>query len=68
MTTQHTHQVIFGRKVDGCPRCEELKAGAVPVQGWGANKRSQEQKLLSAIRNHDCTKSRCGGVCTAFDW
>ena len=68
MTTQHTHQVIFGRKVAGCPRCDELKAGAAPVRGWGYYKKLNEQRTLQAIRAHDCKRSGCGPVCTAFDW
>ena len=32
VTTKHNHQVLFGRKVDGCLRCEELKAGVAPVK------------------------------------
>jgi hypothetical protein len=28
MTTQHNHAPRFGRKFDGCPRCDELKADA----------------------------------------
>lgn len=68
MTTQHTHQVIFGRKVDGCPRCNELKAGAKPVQGWGSFRKAMEAQRIAEIRSHDCKKSGCGPVCTAFDW
>ena len=33
-TTPHSHAVVFGRKVDGCPRCQELAAGAPVVKGW----------------------------------
>ena len=28
---EHTHGPKFGKRVDGCPRCEELKAGAKPI-------------------------------------
>ena len=68
MTTSHTHQVAFGRKVDGCPRCDELKAGAAPVRGWGYLRKIQDANHLQAIRAHNCKVSRCGPVCTAFDW
>lgn len=68
MTTKHNHQVVFGRKVDGCPRCEELKNGAKPIQWAGSLRKIQEAKTLMEIRNHDCKKSGCGPVCTAFDW
>jgi hypothetical protein len=78
MATKHTHAVVFGRKVDGCPRCAELLAGAEPVRGWGSQwsykagryitKAEQLQERLAEIRNHDCKVSRCAIVCTAFDW
>jgi hypothetical protein len=64
MATKHTHPVVFGRKVDGCPRCEELKAGAEPIR-W--NVRSEASRMAE-IRAHNCKASRCGPVCTAFDW
>lgn len=62
-TTKHTHTVVFGRKVDGCPRCEELKAGAAPVV-WN---RSNDYARKIEIRRHVCTP-RCGPVCTHGDW
>jgi len=31
-TTSHNHQVLFGRKVVGCPRCSELSIG-MPAKG-----------------------------------
>lgn len=68
MTTKHNHQVIFGRKEDGCPRCFELKMGAPAVQGWGAMRKAAERMRCEAIRKHNCQVSRCGPVCTAFDW
>lgn len=68
MTTKHDHAPNFGRHVDGCPRCAELKAGAAPVV-WAWNSRQREEAArLAAIRAHDCKASRCGPVCTAFDW
>jgi hypothetical protein len=68
MTTLHSHLVVFGRRVAGCPRCAELAAGAPPVRGWGYRTKIEEAKRLAAIRAHDCKASRCGPVCTAFDW
>jgi len=68
MNTQHTHQVIFGRKVSGCPRCAELLAGAKPIMGWGARRKQEEADTIRAIRSHNCKTSGCGPVCTAFDW
>ena len=58
----------FGRKTAGCPRCDELLAGSKPIAGWGDHKRMWEAQTLRAIQSHDCVKSNCGSVCTAFDW
>ena len=81
-TTKHTcGGPAFGRLTVGCPRCDELRAGAAPVR-WNLSgeygvrngrvvELTREQaalRLSQAIRNHDCAKSRCGPVCTAFDW
>jgi hypothetical protein len=63
MTTSHSHGPNFGRKVDGCGRCDELKDGAEPVR-W--NKRHEVP--LSEIAAHDCRQSGCGPVCTAYQW
>ena len=68
MTTQHTHQVVFGRKVAGCPRCVELAAGAKPVTGWGAQKRQFQAMAIRDIRSHDCRQSGCSVVCTFGDY
>jgi hypothetical protein len=84
-TTRHTcGGPAFGRLTPGCPRCDELAAGAAPVQwaGCGPRKRCttpgcggyvERGEYAAAcrscqIRAHDCTASRCGTVCTAFDW
>lgn len=68
MATKHTHPVVFGRKVDGCPRCAELANGAEPVK-WNITRRLEiEAEQLRAIRNHDCKKSGCGPVCTFGEW
>ena len=61
-------KMSFGRKDPSCPRCQELLKGAPVRHGWGHAKKVQEQRLIAAIRNHDCKKSNCGIVCTAFDW
>jgi hypothetical protein len=68
MTTKHNHQLVFGRKEAGCPRCEELKAGVAPVRWSGVDRKKEQEQLMAAIRAHDCVKSRCGVVCTAFQW
>jgi len=71
-TTKHTcnggEGPTFGRKTAGCPRCDELLAGAKPVQ-WGASvKAMQTTATLHAIRTHDCRASGCGPICVKFDW
>lgn len=68
-TTQHTcGGPVFGRKTPGCPRCDELLAGAEPVQWSISRRRDDDAERVAAIRAHDCVQSRCGPVCTAFDW
>lgn len=67
-TTKHTHPVVFGRRVADCPRCAELNAGAAPVRWAGSRNAQFEAQRIAAIAAHDCTRSKCGPVCTAFDW
>lgn len=63
-TTKHTcGGPAFGRVTAGCPRCDELVAGAQPVQ-WAKRYNSR----LMDIRNHCCVQSRCSIVCTFGDW
>lgn len=59
-TTKHNHAANFGKKVDGCPRCEELKAGAAPTT-WNIKAKQPAYK-------HDCKVNRCGVVCTYGEW
>ncbi|RBM05656.1 hypothetical protein [Streptomyces sp. PT12] len=71
---KHTHGPNFGKKVDGCPRCDELKAGAEPVrQEWrGQAARDEEMRR----RSHEAhfapggphATGQCGPVCTFGDW
>ena len=68
MTTKHNHQLVFGRREAGCPRCEELNAGAPVVKWVSTIRKEQERNLAQAIRFHNCVTSRCSIVCTAFDW
>lgn len=60
-------KMAFGRKDITCPRCQELLEGA-PIRSWGLNRKAEENRRLAEIRAHDCRKSNCGPVCTAFDW
>lgn len=64
---QHTHQVVFGRKVGGCPRCMELRQGAKPVQ-WRGRAAQDEARHLAEVRAHDCKTARCAVVCTFGEW
>ena len=66
--TKHNHPVAFGRRVVGCPRCEELEAGAPARKGWGQRQREQDQQRSRAIAAHQCSLATCGQVCTRFDW
>ena len=84
-TTKHTcGGPVFGTKTPGCPRCDELLAGAAPVQ-WAGTRRGKRCSTPGCgqmtepgeytticrscqIKRHNCTESRCGTVCTAFDW
>jgi hypothetical protein len=68
MNAKHNHQVIFGRRVDGCPRCSELAAGAAPRQGWGATKRAADVSFRLALAKHDCKAAGCAHICTFGDW
>lgn len=57
----------FGRLMPGCPRCDELRAGAPRREGWGSRARQLEAARSAAIRAHDCARSGCGPVCTFGD-
>ena len=68
-TTKHTHDVVFGRKVDGCPRCAELLAGAATIVWPGMVRRAEMAAEQSrAARTHNCTERGCGPVCTFGQW
>jgi len=65
MQTKHTCDMAFGRKTIGCPRCDELIAGAEPVKWvWAERKKKQDK---SPKTPHKCT-DRCGSVCTFGEW
>lgn len=70
-TTKHTcGGPVFGKKTPGCPRCDELLAGAEPVV-WRvtpAYDPEAHRRELAAHRARCVTCSGGGGVCTWGDW
>ncbi len=68
----------YGRKKPGCPRCDELLAGAAPRQApqWVDKYREARDSgdaRAEEIRRHHApgsphSQGACGTVCTAFDW
>ena len=69
-TTRHSPNCrkAFARLDPTCPRCKELAAGAPRRQWYAARRIEQDRQRVAAIRAHDCRKSGCGPICTAFDW
>ena len=63
-------KMSFGRKDLRCPRCVELAHGSTPRARFNGRLTRADQDALRvrANRMHDCTKSRCGVVCTFGDW
>lgn len=55
---------VFGKITIGCPRCDELLAGAKPVR-WACE---PVFTRVASIRAHDCKASRCAPICTFGDW
>lgn len=73
----------FGRKVAGCPRCDELIAGAAPRQlsehrqamiDADARRKADDAQRRIDMAAHFASAEHaagmgCGGrVCTAFQW
>jgi len=66
---------VFKRYDMQCPRCIELSNGAKPRQ-WNMSEAYQMRvgkgPLYEAFKRdlnrHDCKVSKCGIVCTAFQW
>jgi len=58
----HTHPPAFGKKVEGCTRCEDLRKGAPARRLNGGNRRQAEAQHLRDIEAHfNSTKHRSGG-------
>jgi hypothetical protein len=72
MTTKHTHPVIFGGKVAGCPRCTELLAGAEPIRWTWRDKAADNRRHAEEVRSHFASHKHlsggCGPVCTFGEW
>ena len=73
MVTKHTcGGPVFGRKTPGCPRCDELLAGAAPVQWRGAWRQQQEAQDRRWAAEHFAGQRHrsggCGPVCTFGEW
>ena len=78
--TQHTcGGPVFGRKAPGCPRCDELLAGAEPRQlspqhAYALDRNRRDREAYDADRRAHFapggphTRGVCGPVCTAFEW
>lgn len=70
--TRHTHGPNFGRRVAGCPRCNELTAGAEPVR-WAKDKaRRAAAQFERACTAHFApggphARGDCRPVCTFGD-
>lgn len=66
----------FGRKTAGCPRCDELLAGAEPRRGWTHRDRfsgpTTDAERTVDLRAHFAGERHrsggCGSVCTYGDW
>ena len=70
--TKHTcGGPVFGKKTPGCPRCDELLAGAAPVK-WANTGRQDEAARCEEIRAHFRSERHrsggCGIVCTFGEW
>jgi hypothetical protein len=62
----------FGRKTPGCPRCDELLAGAEPVRWAGSRRAADDRRRAAELREHFSgarhRSGGCGPVCTFGDW
>lgn len=71
MTTKHTHEPNFGRRVAGCPRCDELNNGAAPIT-WAPSRAQLDAKRSAEIHahfnSHYHRAGLCGVQCTFGDW
>jgi hypothetical protein len=68
--TKHTcGGPVFGKLTPGCPRCDELAAGAPPRQlAYTPRPESDDARRAREIREHNCRTAGCGPVCTFGQW
>ena len=57
----------WGKLTKGCPSCDEILNGYRKPIKWH-NNTQLERERIRAIQSHNCKKSGCGPVCTAFDY
>ena len=72
MTTKHTcGGPVFGQRTPGCPRCDELAAGAQPVR-WASSRKQDDARRSAEIHAHFAGERHrsggCGPVCTFGEW
>lgn len=61
----------FGKKTTGCPRCDELLAGAPARQWRGVELKKYNEKVDRLYREAHAIRhanGECGVVCTAMEW
>ena len=65
-------QMAFGRKDPTCARCSELLAGAAPRRWRGTDRKADDARRVTEIRDHFASEKHrtggCGPVCTFGDW
>lgn len=63
---------VFGKKTPGCPRCDQLLAGAEPVQwakrSWHGGAEQSRSIAAHFARGGPHVRGECGPVCTFGDW
>jgi hypothetical protein len=64
-TRVHTREVLEAGRMCYMGRCGRCYGEGCPEYWAGFQKAEQEH--LQAIRDHDCERSGCGPVCTAFE-
>lgn len=72
ITTKHNHRPNFGRHMEGCPRCFELKNGGTPIS-WGRSRQAEvETARRRAMDHHFASEQhrggKCGPCCTYGEW